>query len=117
MSITEVKTAYNPKVKKEFVEAIENSKSIGGALKKLHCNRKSLMKYFENYNIDIPEDWSSETKLIKAYVKMAIQKSETCDIQDIMKKLGSIMPEKLQYKIKFTQIQSVLNSLLEKFAS
>jgi hypothetical protein len=111
-----VKEIYRIRTKEEFIEIIKTSHSFSGALKVLHCDRNSLMKYFNDYNIEIPYNWNIERNILKNYVKIAIESSKSHSMENIMDVLGDIMPEEMQYKIKYKQIENVKNDLLRKIA-
>jgi hypothetical protein len=110
------KGIYKVRTKEEFIEDVESSNSVRELLKKLNCNRNSLIKYFDNYNIKFPSDWTEEGKLIKSCVKRAIKFCNSYKMEDIMYALDETMPEDLQYKIKFNQIEKIKNKLLGKMA-
>lgn len=108
---------YKVRSKKEFIEIIKNSKSFSGAIAKLNCNRRSLMKYFQTYNVKVPKDWVIENKLLKLYVKAAIKKCNSLEMEDIMDVLFETMPEEIQERIKYNQIEEIKNELFNKLIS
>jgi hypothetical protein len=109
-----VKKPYGVRTKQEFVGVIKNSSSISEALKSLRCNRKSLMKYFDTYNIKMPNNWKIENKLVRTYVRSAIKDSHSYKMEDIMYVLGKIIPEELQYRIFYNQVRDIKNMFEKK---
>jgi len=104
---------YRVRTKEEFIKIIKRNKSVAGALKELCCNRKSLMLYFERYNIDFPNEWQLETKLINVYLRSAIKNCNSNNIEDIIDALDDILPKCLQYRLNYKLAVDALNNLLK----
>lgn len=110
----EIQHKYKVRTKEEFKEIIKRNNSISGALKELNCNRRSLMIYFERYNVDFPNKWQLETKLINVYLRSAMKNCKTKNIEDIIDALDDVLPECLKFKLKYKQAVEAINKLLEE---